>query len=58
MKPKKKEDHSVDASMLLRRVTKIPTGRNMETKCGAETEGNVIQRLPHMDTHPISSHQT
>jgi hypothetical protein len=32
MKPKKKEDQSVDASVLFRRVNKIPTGGNMETK--------------------------
>ena len=31
MKPKKKEDKSVDASVLLRRVNKLFTGRNMET---------------------------
>jgi hypothetical protein len=29
-----------------RRVNKILTGGNMETKCGAETEGKAIQRLP------------
>ena len=38
MKPKKKEDQNVDASVLLRKVSKILTGGNMETKCGAETE--------------------
>jgi hypothetical protein len=37
MKPKKKEDQSVYASVLLRRVNKILTGGNMETKYGAET---------------------
>jgi hypothetical protein len=36
---KKKEDPSVDASVLLRRGNKILTGGNMETKCGTETEG-------------------
>ena len=30
MKPKKKEDQNVDASMLLRRGNKILTGGNME----------------------------
>ena len=30
----------------------------METKCGAETEGKAIQRLPHLGIHPIYSHQT
>jgi hypothetical protein len=30
----------------------------METKCGAETEGKAIQRLPHLGIHPIYRHQT
>ena len=30
----------------------------METKCGAETEGKDIQRLPHLEIHPIHSRQT
>jgi hypothetical protein len=34
MKLKKKEDQSVDASVLLRRGNTISTGGNMETKCG------------------------
>ena len=38
MKPKKKEDQSVDASVLLRRVNKILAGGNMKTKYGKETE--------------------
>ena len=58
MKPKKKEDQNVDASVLFRRVNKILTGGNMETKCGAETEGKAIQRLPHLGIHPIYSYQT
>jgi hypothetical protein len=37
MKVKKKENRSVDASVLLRRGNKIITRGNMETKCGAET---------------------
>jgi hypothetical protein len=28
-----------------------------ETKCGAETEGKTIQRLPHPGIHHIYSHQ-
>jgi hypothetical protein len=52
MKPKKKEDQSVDASVLLRRVNKILTGGNTETECGAETEGKAIQRLPNLGIHP------
>jgi hypothetical protein len=39
MKPKKEEGHSGDASVLLRKWNKTLTGGNMETKCGAETEG-------------------
>jgi hypothetical protein len=57
-KLKKKEDQSMDASLLLRRGNKILTGGKMETKCGAETEGKVIQRLPHLGIHPIYSPQT
>jgi hypothetical protein len=30
--------------VLFRRVNKILTGGNMETKCGAGTEGKAIQR--------------
>jgi hypothetical protein len=58
MKLKKKEDQSVGASDLLRRLKKILMGGNMETKCGAEAEGKVIQRLPHLGIYPIISHQT
>jgi hypothetical protein len=53
MKLKKKEDQSVDVSVLLRRGNKILTGANMQTKYGAETEGKAIQRLPHLGIHPI-----
>jgi hypothetical protein len=49
MKLKKKEDHSVDTSILLRRGIKIPIG--------AETEEKVIQRLFHLGIHPIHSYQ-
>jgi hypothetical protein len=31
---------------------------NIETKFGAETEGMTIQRLPHLEIHPINNHQT
>jgi len=58
MKFKKKKDKNVDTSDLLRRGNKILTGRNMETKCGAETEGKFIQRLPHMRIHSTCIHQT
>jgi hypothetical protein len=38
MKTNKQEDQNVDASLLFRRVNKILTGENMETKYGTETE--------------------
>jgi hypothetical protein len=58
MKLKKKEDRSVDALDLLRRGNKILTKSTMDTKCGAETEGKTIQRLPHLGIHLIYSYQT
>ena len=58
MKLKKKEDKSVDASVLLRRGNKILTGADIVTECGAVTEGMAIQRLPHLGIHPIYCHQT
>jgi hypothetical protein len=57
MKLKKKEDQSVNTSILLRRWSKILIEGNMETKYGAETKGKAIQRLPHLGIHPIYSHQ-
>jgi hypothetical protein len=58
MKLKKKEDQNVGALVLLTSGNKILRGGNMETKCGAETEGKAIQRLSHLEIHPIYSHQT
>jgi hypothetical protein len=58
MKLKKKEDQSVDTSILLRRRNKIPMEGVTETKFGAEMEGMTIQRLPHLGIHPIYNHQT
>jgi hypothetical protein len=52
MKLKKKEDQSVDTSVPLIRVNKIPMEVDTETKCGAETEGKAIQRLPHLGIYP------
>jgi hypothetical protein len=57
MKLKKKEDQSVDTSVL-RRGNKIPMGGVTETKIGAETEGKAIQGLLHLGIHPIYSYQT
>jgi hypothetical protein len=58
MKLKKKEDQSVDTSLLRRMGNKIPTEQVTETKFGAETEGKTIQRLPHPGIHPIYNQQT
>jgi hypothetical protein len=57
MKPKKKEDQTVDTSLLLRSGNKIPMEGGTETKFGAETEGKTIQRLPHPGIHPIFNHK-
>jgi hypothetical protein len=45
----------VDTSILLRRGNKIPMERVTETKFRAETEGRTIQRLPHLEIHPINN---
>jgi hypothetical protein len=58
MKLKKKEDQSVDTLLLLRMGNKMPMEGVTETKCGAETEGRTIQRLPRPGIHPIYNHQT
>jgi hypothetical protein len=58
MKLKKKEDQSVDTSVLLRRGNKIRMEGITDTKCEAETEGMTIMRLPHLGIHPIYTHQT
>jgi hypothetical protein len=47
LKLKKKEDQSVDTSILLRKENKIPIEGVTKTKFGAETEGMTIQKLPH-----------
>ena len=44
--------------ILLRRGNKILMEGVTETKCGAETEGTTIQRLPHLGIHPVYNHQT
>ena len=43
--------------VLLRRRNKIPTEGDTETKCGAESEGKTILRLPHLVIHPIYSYK-
>jgi hypothetical protein len=57
MEIKEKEYQSVDSSIFTR-GNKIPIEGVTETKFGAETEGMTIQRLPHLETHPINNHQT
>jgi hypothetical protein len=58
MKLQKKEDQSVDTSVFLRRGNKIAIEGVRETKCGAETEGMIIQRLLHLGIHPIYNKKT
>jgi hypothetical protein len=43
---KKKQDQSVDSSVLLRRATNIPMEGDRETKCGTETEGKPSRDCP------------
>jgi len=57
MKPKKKENQNVGASFLLRRENKIVMGGNTWTKSAAGIKEKVIQRLPHLSIHTISSHK-
>jgi hypothetical protein len=58
MKPKKKEDQSVDALFLLRMGNKIPMEGVTKTTFRAETEERTIQRLPHLGTHHIYNYET
>ncbi|EDL08919.1 mCG1044630, isoform CRA_c [Mus musculus] len=58
MKLKKNKDQSVDTSTLLRRGNITPMEGVRETKYGEETEEMTIQRLPHLEIHPIYNHQT
>jgi hypothetical protein len=48
MNLKKKEDQSVDTSILLRLGYKIPMEGVTETKCGAETEGKTNFSFRHV----------
>jgi hypothetical protein len=58
MKLKKRDDQSMDSPILLSRGNKTPMEGVTETKFRAETEGMIIQRLPHLGIHPINNHQT
>ena len=55
MKLKKKEDQSVQGSVLLRRGNKIHTGGHMETKCGAEWRKGNPETGPPSDPSHIQS---
>jgi hypothetical protein len=55
MKLKKKEDQSLDTTLLLRMENKIPMEGVTETKVGAETKGKTIQRLPDPEIHPYTT---
>ena len=46
----------MDTSLLLRMGNKIPMEGFTEAKFGAEKEGRIIQRLPHLGIHPIYNH--
>jgi hypothetical protein len=50
----KKEDQSVDTSILVRRGNKIPIERVTEKKYGVETEGMTIKKLPHWGSIPYT----
>jgi hypothetical protein len=52
------EDQHVDTSFLPRIWNKISMEGVAETKFGAKTKGWTIQRLPHLEVHPIIHHQT
>jgi hypothetical protein len=58
MKLKKKENQSVDTSVLFSSANKIPMVGDTETNCGAESEGKDSQRLPQMWNHSVYSYQT
>jgi hypothetical protein len=57
MNIKMKEDQSVDTSILLRRGNKMPMEGFTATKCGGETKGMTIQRLPQLGIHFINSQE-
>ena len=54
MKLKRKEDQSVDISILLRRGNKIPMDRVTEKMFRAEIKRRAIQRLPHLGFIPYT----
>ena len=57
MKLKKKEDQSVNTSIILRMQNNVSMEGVTETKFGAKMEGKTIHRLTHLGINPIISHQ-
>jgi hypothetical protein len=57
MKPEKKENQSVDVSVILRRG-KNTCRRKYGDKVWSKHEGKAIQRLPHLGIHPLYSFKT
>jgi hypothetical protein len=57
-KLKKEEQSVMDTLFLLRRGNKIPMEEVTEKKFRADMEGRTIQRLYHLEIHPINNHQT
>ena len=55
---KKKENQSMVSLVLLRRGNKVPTEGHTEPRCGAESEGKTIPRLPQIVDYPIYSYKT
>ena len=58
MKLKKKEDQGMVSPFLLRMRNKKPMEGVTEKKFGDDTEGKIIQRLPHLGIHTILNHHT
>jgi hypothetical protein len=58
MKLKKNKDQGVDTLVIFRMGNKILMEGVTETMCGADTEGNSIQRLSHLGNHSTYSHKT
>ena len=52
-----KEDQSMDTSILLRRLRRIPMEGVAKTKFRVETEGMINQKVFHLGIHPINYHQ-
>jgi hypothetical protein len=58
MKLKKKENQSMGASVLLRRLNKTLKGGKSEASHGTETERRAMQTLAYLGIHPMYRYQT